>query len=60
MRVESNHIFIAYQDHIGMIALFEFDCCSYLYELQSWQPDNRYATPVPKTEAAAALLKSLL
>lgn len=43
-----------------MAASFELDCCSYLYELQSWQHDNRRATPVPKTKAAAALQKSLL
>ena len=40
-----------------MTASFEFNCCSYLYELQSWQPDYHYTTLVPKTKAAAALTK---
>ena len=41
-----------------MTALFEFDCCSYLSELQSWQPDSHYTTTVLKTNATAALLKN--
>ena len=42
-----------------MTASFKFNCCSYLYELQSWQSDNHYTTLVPKIEAAAVLPKSL-